>query len=53
MKVDIQEVYFIKQAVDATTIKATDAGMVHSLQVKIDKEFERLRKVEEKKEAAQ
>ena len=53
MKLDIQEIYFIKQAVDATTIKATDAGMVHSLQVKVDKEFERLRKIEEKKQVAE
>lgn len=52
MKLDIQEIYFIKQAVDATTIKATDAGMVHSLQVKVDKEFERLRKIEEKNQVA-
>lgn len=50
MKLDITEVYFIKQAVDGTTIKATDAGMVHALQVKVDKEFDRLRKLEERKQ---
>ena len=50
MKLDITEVYFIKQAIDATSIKATDAGMVHALQTKVGKEFERLRKLEERKQ---
>ena len=50
MKLDITEVYFIKQAIDATSIKATDAGMVHALQTKVGKEFDRLRKLEERKQ---
>ena len=50
MKLDITEVYFIQQAVDATTIKASDAGMVYALQVKVGKEFDRLRKLEERKQ---
>lgn len=49
MKLDISEVFFVKSAIDSCSIKASDAGMVYSLQVKIDKEFDRLKKIEDKK----
>ena len=52
MKLDITEVYLVKQSVENQTIKATDAKTVTSLIEKLDKEFVRLQKLEEKKEAA-
>ena len=51
MKLDITEVYLVKQSVENQTIKATDAKTVLSLIEKLDKEFVRLQKLEEKKEA--
>lgn len=51
MKLDISEVFFVKSAVDSSNIKASDAGMVYALQVKLDKEFDRLKKLEDKKVA--
>ena len=52
MKLDISEVYFIQQAVEQTNIKATDAPTVATLMGKLSKEFTRLQKLEEKKQAA-
>lgn len=52
MKLDITEVYLVKQSVENQTIKATDAKAVMGLIEKLDKEFVRLQKLEEKKEAA-
>lgn len=52
MKLDITEVYLVKQSVENQTIKATDAKTVMGLIEKLDKEFVRLQKLEEKKEAA-
>lgn len=51
MKLDITEVYLVKQSVENQTIKATDAKTVLSLIEKLDKEFVRLQKLEQKKEA--
>ena len=44
--------YFIKQAVDQVNIKASDSPTVAALIGKLDKEFTRLQKLEEKKQAA-
>ena len=49
MKVDIAEVYFMKEALKTVSIKATDAPAVAALISKLDKEFDRLQKLEEKK----
>lgn len=49
MKLDITEIHFIKQSVNAVSIKASDAAFVSVLLDKIDKEFGRLQKIEEKK----
>lgn len=49
MKIDIAEVYFIKEALKTVSIKATDAPAVAALISKLDKEFDRLQKLEEKK----
>ncbi len=50
MKLEIKEVYFLKQAVEQTTVKATDAAFVAKTIEKLDKEFVRLQKLEEKKQ---
>lgn len=50
MKLDITEVYFLSQVTKAANIKASDAPIVSELMTKLDKEFERLQKIEEKKE---
>lgn len=52
MKLNITEVHFIKQAVNSVSIKASDASFVSELVAKIDKEFDRLQKAEEKKPAS-
>lgn len=52
MKVDITEVFFIKEALKTVNIKATDAPAVATLISKLDKEFSRLQKLEEKKQEA-
>jgi|TARA_Y100000114_G_C11721836_1_gene308918 hypothetical protein len=51
MKVDIQEVFFIKEAMKSVSIKASDAPGVSKLIEKLDKEFVRLQKLEESKTA--
>ena len=52
MKLNITEVHFIKQAVNSVSIKASVASFVSELVAKIDKEFDRLQKAEEKKPAS-
>jgi len=49
MKLDITEVYFLSQVTQAASIKASDAHTVSALMTKLDKEFSRLQKIEEKK----
>lgn len=49
MKLDLTEIYFLQQASQNVTVKAKDAKIVSELLDKLDKEFERLQKVEEKK----
>jgi hypothetical protein len=53
MKVDISEVFFMKEALKTVNIKATDAPAVAALISKLDKEFSRLEKIEEKKQEAE
>lgn len=50
MKLEISEVYFVKESMKSITIKASDAPTVAKLIAKLDKEFERLQKLEEAKE---
>lgn len=52
MKLDITEVALCKKSVENQTIKASDAKVVGDLVSKLEKEFDRLLKLEEKKEAA-
>ena len=49
MKLDINEVHFLKQASASVNIKASDAKFATVLLEKLDKEFERLQKIEIKK----
>ena len=48
MKLDINEVAFLKNALDGCSIKVSDAGFVYGITTKIDKEFERLVKLQDK-----
>jgi len=50
MKFEIQEVYFVKQAIEQVSVKASDAPFVTRVIEKLDKEFVRLQKLEEKKQ---
>ena len=50
MKLEIQEVFFIKKAVEQATIKASDALLVAKTIEKLDREFVRLQKIEDKKQ---
>jgi hypothetical protein len=50
MKLEIKEVYFLKQAIEQVTIKASDASVVAKTIDKLDREFSRLQKLEEKKQ---
>jgi len=50
MKLDINEVAFIKNALDGCSIKVSDAAAVTKILEKLEKEFERLFKLEEKKD---
>ena len=51
MKLDINEVAFVKNALEGCTVKVSDAKAVSEIMTKLDKEFERLFKLEEKKQA--
>jgi hypothetical protein len=53
MKLSITEIHFVKQSVENVSIKASDAPIVSELLSKLDKEFERLQKIEDKKSAEQ
>lgn len=53
MKLNITEVHFCKAAVESVNVKASDAKAVASLLEKLDKEFDRLQKIEEKKQPAE
>lgn len=50
MKLEINEVYFIKNALESVNIKAVDAPVVAKTMEKLDKEFVRLQKLEDKKQ---
>lgn len=50
MKLEINEVFFLKNALESVNIKATDAPVVAKTIEKLDKEFVRLQKLEEKKQ---
>lgn len=50
MKLEIQEVYLVHEALKGATIKGADAPTVANTLDKLEKEFERLRKLEEKKQ---
>jgi histidyl-tRNA synthetase len=50
MKLDITEIHFLKSALEAINIKAADAPTVARTIEKLDKEFVRLQKLEEKKQ---
>jgi len=49
MKLEINEIYFLNEAVKAASIKAADAPTVAALMTKLEKEFTRLQKLEDKK----
>lgn len=49
MKLDIDEVAFVKTAFDHVTIKASDAPAVAKIIDKLDREFVRLQKLQEAK----
>lgn len=49
MKLDLTEIYFLQQASENVSVKAKDAKTVADLLEKLNKEFERLQKAEEKK----
>lgn len=53
MKLDLQEIHILKQAIANITIKASDAPSVAIVIEKLDKEFERLQKAEQKKQPAE
>ena len=50
MKVEISEVFFLKEIMKSVSIKATDAPTVSKLIEKLDKEFVRLQKLQQAKE---
>tara|TARA_B100001939_G_C16870566_1_gene586193 strand:+ start:693 stop:872 length:180 start_codon:yes stop_codon:yes gene_type:complete len=50
MKLEINEVFFLKNALESVNIKASDAPVVAKTIEKLDKEFVRLQKLEEKKQ---
>lgn len=53
MKLDLQEIHILKQAIASITIKASDAPAVSIVIDKLDKEFDRLQKLEEKKQPSE
>ena len=52
MKLELSEVHFLRQAVDNVTIQGKDATGVAVIIDKLSKEFIRLQKAEDKKQAA-
>lgn len=53
MKLDIQEIHILQQAIANITIKASDAPAVAVVINKLSKEYERLEKLQEKKQPAE
>jgi hypothetical protein len=53
MKLELNELYIVKTSIENQTIKAADAMVVSDLLLKINKEFERLQKIEQKKQPAE
>ena len=53
MKLEINEIHFLKESMKAVNIKATDAPAVSNLISKLEREFERLQKLELKKQPAE
>tara|TARA_R100000388_G_C7175598_1_gene126120 strand:+ start:180 stop:335 length:156 start_codon:yes stop_codon:yes gene_type:complete len=51
MKLEIDEVFFLKSAMGNVQIKASDAPAVAAILSKLDKEFVRLQKLQEKQNA--
>jgi hypothetical protein len=51
MNLEIQEVYLLLKALEAATIKAIDAPAVASTMAKLQKEYERLEKLQAKQVA--
>ena len=49
MKLEINEVFFLKNALESVNIKASDAPTVAKTLDKLEREFTRLQKLEEKK----
>jgi hypothetical protein len=52
VKLELTEVYLLKTAVESINIKATDAPVVAKMLDKLDREFNRLQKLEEKKRSS-
>ncbi len=52
MKLELTEVFFIKQAIEQVTIKSTDAHVVSKVMEKVDREFSRLKKLDDKTKVA-
>tara|TARA_R100000951_G_scaffold44144_1_gene37253 strand:+ start:1293 stop:1463 length:171 start_codon:yes stop_codon:yes gene_type:complete len=50
MKLDITEVYFLSEVTKHANIKASDASTIASLMSKLDKEFTRLQKLQQKED---
>ena len=50
MKVDLLEITMITQAIGAATIKGSDAPLVANILYKLEKEYNRLEKLEKKKQ---
>jgi len=48
MKLDINEVYLAKIAIETISVKGGDARALVGLLVKLDKEFDRLQKIDTK-----
>lgn len=51
MKLDMNEIHFVKSALSGCTIKISDAKFASVVLEKLDKEFDRLGKLEEKANA--
>ena len=50
MKLDISEVHFLAEVTKQANIKASDARTIVSLMGKLEKEFERLQKLQQKED---
>jgi len=52
MKLELEEIFFLKNAAESVSVKGKDAGIVHGALNKLEKEFDRLQKLQSKREAA-